>query len=56
LNDIAHIGLWGKYTFSERAAESLGYTDSRTLEARVAELPRSHLRSTTLGVELLWKL
>ncbi|MEY2843879.1 MAG: hypothetical protein RI920_1916 [Pseudomonadota bacterium] len=56
LNDIAHIGLWGKYTFSERAAESLGYTDSRTQEARVAELPRSHLRSTTLGVELLWKL
>jgi hypothetical protein len=56
LNDIAHIGFWGKYTFSERAAERLGYIDSKTQLARVAELPLSHLRSTTIGVELLWKL
>ncbi len=56
LNDIAHLGLWGKYTFSERAAERLSYISRTTQAARVAELPLSHLRSTTLGVELLWKL
>ncbi len=50
LTEIVHMGVWGKYTFSERSSQV--FTDG----GDKFELPRSHLRSTTVGVELLWKL
>lgn len=46
IHDIAHLGLWGQYLFSERARQVQGY----------AELPKTHTRSTAVGIELLWKL
>ncbi len=56
LNDIAHLGLWGHYTFSVRQSQRQGYVDANSGQARSAELPDSHLRTTALGLELLWKL
>jgi len=56
VNDMAHLGLWGKYTFSVRKSQRQGYVDADTGAARTAELPDSHLRTTALGLELLWKL
>jgi len=53
LSDIVHLGLWGKYAFSTRNGQirqSLDYADMQD------EMPKSNLRSTTIGVELLWKL
>ncbi len=50
LTDIVHMGLWGKYSFSERSKQVFSEGSDKF------ELPQSHLRSTTVGVELLWKL
>ncbi len=47
---IAHLGLWGRYGFSRRHSEVMAFG------SRQAEMPTSSLRSTTVGVELLWKL
>ncbi|MEY4765872.1 MAG: hypothetical protein RI907_2545 [Pseudomonadota bacterium] len=50
LSPIAHLGVWGKYTFSERSGQVINDGSDKY------ELPLSHLRTTTVGVELLWKL
>ena len=46
INDMAHIGGWAQYAFSERGRQIKGFY----------ELPRSQTRSTAIGIELLWKL
>lgn len=56
----AHLGLWGKYSFSHRGAQRIGYTELDTntqiSTRRTAEIPSANLRTTTIGIELLWKL
>ena len=56
LTSFAHIGLWGRYSFSHRSDQRIGYVESSSGASRTAELPASNLRTTTIGVELLWKL
>lgn len=41
-----HLGLWGQWTWSQRAAQTLGS----------AEMPASRMSTLNLGLELLWKL
>lgn len=46
IHEVAHIGGWAQYNFSERGRQVQGYS----------ELPLTHTRSVAYGVELLWKL
>jgi hypothetical protein len=56
----AHLGLWGKYSFSHRGAQRIGYiqldNNTQIYTRRTAEIPSANLRTTTIGIELLWKL
>jgi hypothetical protein len=53
LNDVVHLGLWGKYSFSERSNQIFPDLDDPSI---LNEMPTSSLRTTTVGIELLWKL
>lgn len=46
LSQVAHIGGWAQYGFSQRASQIQGRY----------ELPRAHVRTLSYGLELLWKL